>query len=82
MLKQLAPRDTMGHFWGLGGQQFKSLGKLPNSWTIRHHIWHTIADRSENRYKLNKIDPMRYQGEDFRGQHFKSGECHDLQSKK
>ena len=37
--KQIAPRDTRGHFGGLGGQQFKTLEKL-SDW---HQLWFTSA---------------------------------------
>ena len=53
--KQIAPRDTRGHLGGggLGGQQFKSLGKLPD-W---HQLWFTFADSSGNGHRLNTSRP-------------------------
>ena len=50
--KQIAPRDKRGHFGGgggLGGQQFKSLGKL-SDW---HQLWFTSADSSGYGHRLN-----------------------------
>ena len=34
------PLIPEGH-GGFGGHQFINLGKLPNHWTDRDHIWHT-----------------------------------------
>ena len=48
--KQIAPRDTRG---ALGGQQFKSLGKL-SDW---HQLWFTSADSSGNGHRLNTSRP-------------------------
>ena len=48
--KQIAPRDTRG-IWGvLGGQTFKSQGKLSNGSNDWHHIWYMSADSSWNRH--------------------------------
>ena len=47
--KQIAPRYTRGHLGGLGGQQFKSLGKL-SDW---HQLWFTSADSSKYKSPLN-----------------------------
>ena len=53
--KQIAPRDT----WGvLGGQQFKSIGKL-SDW---HQLWFTSADSSGNGHRLNTSRPSIPQG--------------------
>ena len=43
---------------GLGGQQFKSLGKL-SDW---HQLWFTSADSSGNGHRLNAIRPTTPQG--------------------
>ena len=43
---------------GLGGQQFKSLGKL-SDW---HQFWYTSADSSGNGHRLNTIRPTIPQG--------------------
>ena len=53
--KQIAPRDTRGggHLGVLGGQQFKSLGKL-SDW---YQLWFTSADSSGNGYRLNTSRP-------------------------
>ena len=40
---------------GLGGQQFKSLGKLRNGWTDWHQIWYMSADSSGNGYRIKTI---------------------------
>ena len=47
---------------GLGGQQFKSMGKL-SDW---HQLWFTSADSSRNGHRLNTIRPSIPQGA-FRG---------------
>ncbi len=59
--KQIAIRDTRGHFGVLGGQTFKSLENLSNGWTDWHQIWHTCADSSGNGYTPNKL-PLETQG--------------------
>ena len=47
-------RDTRGALGGfLGGQQFKSIGKL-SDW---HQLWFTSADSSGNGHRLNTIRP-------------------------
>ena len=52
--KQIALRDTRGHLGGgLGGQTFKSQGKLSNGWTDWHQLWFTSADSSGNGHRLN-----------------------------
>ena len=53
--KQIAPRDTRGV---LGGQQFKSLGKL-SDW---HQLWFASADSSGNGHRLNPCRPSIPQG--------------------
>ena len=47
---------------GLGGHQFKSLGKLSNGWTDLHQIWYTSVDSSGNGHSLKTIRPMIPQG--------------------
>ena len=48
------PLETQGGTWGvLGGQQFKSLGKL-SDW---HQLWFTSADSSGNGHRLNTSRP-------------------------
>ena len=47
---------------GLGGQTFKSLGKLPNGCTDWNQIWYTSADSSGNGHWLNTIRPSIPQG--------------------
>ena len=54
------------HKGGLGGQQFKSLGKMSNGWTDWHQIWYTSADSSGNGHRLNTIHPS-IPREHFRG---------------
>ena len=53
--EQIAPRDTRGVLGGggLGGQQFKSLGKL-SDW---YQLWFTSADSSGNGHRLNTSRP-------------------------
>ena len=61
--KQIAPRNTSLGTWGhLGGQQFKSLGKL-SDW---HQLGFTSADSSGNVHRLNTSRPSIPQGA-FRG---------------
>ena len=48
--KRIAPRDTRGV---LGGQQFKSMGKL-SEW---HQLWFPSADSSGNGHMLNTSRP-------------------------
>ena len=61
--KQIAPRNTSMGTWGpLGGQQFKSLGKL-SDW---HQLGFTSADSSGNVHRLNTSRPSIPQGA-FRG---------------
>ena len=39
--------------WGvLGGQTFKSQGKLSNGWTDWHQLWFTSADSSGNGHSI------------------------------
>ena len=48
------PLETQGGTWGvLGGQQFKSIGKL-SDW---HQLWFTSADSSGNGHRLNTSRP-------------------------
>ena len=48
-----------GGTWGfLGGQQFKSIGKL-SDW---HQLWFTSADLSVNGHRLNTSRPSIPQG--------------------
>ena len=57
------PSRHKGGTWGvLGGQQFKSLGKL-SDW---HQLWFTSADSSGNGHRLNTSRPSIPQGA-FRG---------------
>ena len=53
--KQIALRDRRGHLGVLGGQAFKSQGKLSNGWTDWHQLWFTSADSSGNGHRLNTI---------------------------
>ena len=56
--KQIALRDTRGiGGWGLGGQTFKSQGKLSNGWADWHQLWFTSADSSGNGHRLNTSHP-------------------------
>ena len=48
----------MGHLGVLGGQQFKSIGKL-SDW---HQLWFMSADSSGNGYRLNTSRPSIPQG--------------------
>ena len=56
--KQIAPRDTRGALGVLGGQQFKSIGKLFD-W---HQLWFTSTDSSGNGLRLNASRPSIPQG--------------------
>ena len=57
--KQIAPRDTRGALGEvLGGQQFKSLGKLSDC----YQLWFTSADSSGNGHRLNPSRPSIPQG--------------------
>ena len=47
---------------GLGGQTFKSQGKLSNGWTDWHQLWFTSADSSGNGHRLNTSHPSIPQG--------------------
>ena len=49
------PLETQGGTWGggLGGQQFKSMGKLSDL----HQLWLTYADSFGNGYRLNTSRP-------------------------
>ena len=60
--KQIALRDTRGHLGGIGGQTFKSQGKLSNRWTDWHQLWFTSADSSGNWHRLNTSHPSIPQG--------------------
>ena len=63
------PLETQGGTWGvLGGQQFKSLGKL-SDW---HQLWFTSADSSGNGHRLNPCRPSLPQGAFGGGHKFKS----------
>ena len=57
---QIAPRDTRGALGGggLGGQQFKRMGKL-SDW---HQLWFTSADSSGNGHRLTPSRPSIPQG--------------------
>ena len=50
---QIALRGTRGHLGVLGGQTFKSQGKLSNGWTDWHQLWFTSADSSGNGHRPN-----------------------------
>ena len=54
--------------------QIQKSGKLSNGWTDWHHIWHTSADPSGNRYKPNNCTSRNKGGTrgGFRCQPFKS----------
>ena len=71
--KQIAPRDTRGVLgcYSLGGQQFKSMGKL-SDW---HQLWFTSADSSGNGYihaKQIALRDTRGALGGFRGSNIKS----------
>ena len=70
------PLATQGGTWGvLGGQTFKSQGKLSNGWTDWHQLWFTSADSSGNGHRLNTSHPSIPQGAcrgGLRGHTFKS----------
>ena len=71
------PLETQGGV--LGGQQFKSLGKLSNVWTDWHQ-WFTSADSYGNGHRLNTSRPSITQGKfgggGLGGHKFKSlGSC-------
>ena len=55
------PQETQGGTWGvLGGQTFKSHGKLSNGWTDWHQLWFTSVDSSGN---INTSRPSIPQGD-------------------
>ena len=58
---------------GVGGHNFKSLGKLSNGCTDWHRIWYPSADSSGNGHRLNTIHPTIPQGNFgvFMGHQFK-----------
>ena len=58
------PKRHKGAFGGggLGGQTFKSQGKLSNGWTDWHQLWFTSADSSGNGHRLNASRPTIPQG--------------------
>ena len=61
--QQNCPSRHKGGTWGvLGGQQFKSLGKL-SDW---HQLWFTSADSSGNGHRVNtsrpSIPPVAFRG--------------------
>ena len=61
---------------GLGGQTFKSQGKLSNGWTDWNQLWFTSADSSGNGHRLNTSHPSIPQGGGVRGSHIqKAGEA-------
>ena len=64
--KHIAPRDTRGHLGVLGGQTFKSLGKLSNGWTDWHQLWITSADSSGNGHTPKKL-PLETKGSSWAG---------------
>ena len=66
IVKKIDPRDTRGTWGVLGGQKFKSLGKLSNGWTDWHQLWFTSADSSGNGHRLITSCPSIPQGA-FRG---------------
>ena len=45
----------------MGGQQFKSLGKLRSGWTDWHQIWYMSAISSGDGHRLKTISPSIYQ---------------------
>ena len=54
------PWETQEGTWGggvLGGQTFKSQGKLSNGWTDWHQVWFKSADSSGNGHRLNTSHP-------------------------
>ena len=53
------PKRHKGAFGGggLGGQTFKSQGKLSNGWADWHQLWFTSADSSGNGHRLNTSHP-------------------------
>ena len=55
-------RGALGGGRGLGGQTFKSQGKLSNGWTDWHQLWSTSADSSGNGLRLNTSHPSIPQG--------------------
>ncbi len=74
------PLETQGWYLGvLGGQTFKSLGKLSNGWTDWHQLWLTSADSSGNRHRLNTSRPTIPQVAFWRGGGLLVG-CHKFKS--
>ena len=56
------PERHKGALGVLGGQPFKSQGKLSNGWTDWHQLWFTSADSSGNGHRLNTSHPAIPQG--------------------
>ena len=50
-------KGALGGGGGLGGQTFKSQGKLSYGWTYWHQLWFTSADSSGNGHRLNTSHP-------------------------
>ena len=55
-------KGALGGGGGLGGQTFKSQGKLSNGWTDWLQLWFTYADSSGNGHRLNTSHPPIPQG--------------------
>ena len=49
------PERHKGHLGVLGGQTFKTQGKLSKGWTDWHQLWFTSADSSENGHRLKQL---------------------------
>ena len=56
----ICPKKHKGGTWGvLGGQTFKSHGKLSNGWTDWHQVWFTSVDSSGN---IKQVAPQYPKG--------------------
>ena len=58
-------KGVLGGGGGLGGQQFKSIGKLSDG----HQLWFTSADSSGNGHRLNRNRPRGHFGRGVRVSH-------------
>ena len=69
------PLETQGGHRGvLGGQKFKTLGKLSIGWTDWHQLWFTSADSPGKGHRPNKCRPLNTPGDilgGFRGSQIK-----------
>ena len=61
-LKKLTSRAPRGICRVFGGHTYTNVGKMPNSWTDRDHIWYTYAYSSGNKKNNNPLIPDGHGG--------------------